>query len=397
MEIKAAYLAGLLDKLKSGMILIDSNYRIVYWNEWVSLATKLDLDDVTGARFDQVFPSNAQHSFLKKISNVIDTRTTISAGIDEIFQIFSFNAQTDSSDILNRNVTIYPQEMGDQNWGAAIKITNSGEFDLLEARATLSAQVEERTRELTRAKEEAERSDLAKTQVLANLSHEFRTPLNAIIGFSDLMQTTAFGPLGHDFYKDYAENIYASSTHLLHLIEQVLDVSRIESGAQSTEETNINVEQALRNCCTMLAVQADLENISMTVDIPEHTPMVIADPTKFQQIFINLITNAIKYNQKGGEVRVRAESIPGEKLIVRIEDTGAGIAEDELPNILQKFGRGSSSYLGGQDGLGLGLTIVQSLASESSANFQLKSEINVGTTAEITFPSEKLIWPPSAI
>jgi signal transduction histidine kinase len=395
LEIKSAYLAGLLDKLRAGMILIDSDCCIVYWNQWVSQATNLDLADVKGAPFDQIFTSDPQRTFLNKISDVIKTQATVSAGIDEIFQIFSFNAQTDSSQILNRSVTIYPQKLGENEWGAVIKITDSGEFDLLEARATLSAQVEERTRELTRAKEEAERSDLAKTQVLANLSHEFRTPLNAIIGFSDLMQTTAFGPLGHDFYKDYAENIYASSTHLLHLIEQVLDVSRIESGAQTTEETNINIEQALRNCCTMMAMQADLENISMVVDIPENAPMVIADPTKFQQIFINLITNAIKYNHKGGKVCILAELIPDEQLVVRIEDTGVGIAAEEIPNILQKFGRGSSSYLGGQDGLGLGLTIVQSLAAESSATFNLKSEINVGTTAEITFPSEKLIWPPT--
>jgi signal transduction histidine kinase len=396
LEIESAYLSGLLDKLNAGMILVDHDCRIVYWNHWVSQATKLELADVKGAPFDEIFAYDAQSTFLNKLSNAIETQATIPAGIDGIFQIFSFNTQTDSSDILNRAVTIIPQKLGDQDWGAVIKITNSGEFDLLEARATLSAQVEERTRELTRAKEEAERSDLAKTQVLANLSHEFRTPLNAIIGFSDLMQTRAFGPLGHDFYKDYAESIYASGTHLLHLIEQVLDVSRIESGAQSAEETNINVEQALRNCCTMLAMQADLEDISMSVDIPENAPMVIAEPTKFQQIFINLITNAIKYNRKGGAVRVCAESTSGEQFVVRIEDTGLGIDEDELPNILQKFGRGSSSYLGGQAGLGLGLTIVQSLAAESSAEFHLKSKINVGTTAEITFPSEKLIWPPDA-
>lgn len=394
--LETSCLVNIFDTFESGLILIDGDYRILHWNSWVSKESGVALEDAKGACFDDVFPNSAESSLRQDIVHAIESREIISIGITTKLQCFSFDDQADSSTILNRSVKVHPHELRENVWGAVIQITDNMEFDLLEARATLAAQFEERTREISTARERAERSDLAKSHVLANLSHEFRTPLNAIIGFSDLMQTKAFGPLGHDFYSDYAENIHASSIHLLHLIEQVLDVSRIESGAQSVEEININVEQALRNCGTMLAMQADQTNVSMTIEIPEKIPMVIADPTKFQQIFINLIGNAIKYNKADGDVRIYAKTTPEKELIIYIEDTGDGISEADLPGILQKFGRGSSSYLGGQEGLGLGLTIVQSLAEESSATFLLTSEIGVGTTATVTFPDEKLIWPPDA-
>lgn len=266
------------------------------------------------------------------------------------------------------------------------------EAAVIQAQAELETKVEERTRELSEAKDIAERTDRAKTQVLANMSHEFRTPLNAIIGFSEMMESEVFGDLGHDNYRDYAASINSSGAHLLNLIEQALDVSQIESGVQTIQETKFNVDHAVRACCSMLAMQAEERNVSLSLDIPPETPTIIGDQTRFQQIFVNLIGNAIKYNKQDGDVRVTAVSLPGESLTIRVEDTGVGISSEELPEVLKKFGRASDSYVRAQEGLGLGLTIVQLQAEISEWDFQLESEAGVGTSIEITIPPEKLIF-----
>ncbi|MEQ8268025.1 MAG: ATP-binding protein [Parvibaculum sp.] len=271
-----------------------------------------------------------------------------------------------------------------------------GERDLLhrnlrEANAVLEARADE----LSRALLAAEQASLAKSEFLATMSHELRTPLNAIIGFSETMKLEVFGPLGHGKYADYAKDINGAGTHLLDLVTDILDISRVESGTDSLCEEEVRIEAVARQVIGVTAPQAEKAGVQCRLEASAGLPAVVADERKIRQIVINLVGNAIKFNRRGGTVTVALAHGPGGYRIA-IADTGIGIAADDIPKALARFGQLEGHTNRKYEGLGLGLPIVQALTAQHGGSLAIESEPGRGTTVTITLPPERCLTPELA-
>ncbi|MBE7638016.1 PAS domain-containing protein [Sneathiella sp. P13V-1] len=243
---------------------------------------------------------------------------------------------------------------------------------------------------LRRAKEEAEFANRAKSEFLANMSHELRTPLNAVIGFSEILKTEAFGPLGHDNYQDYANDIHSAGEHLLKVINDILDVAKIEAGQLQLYEREVSLYDIVHSCFRMLSVRADEGEIKLLSELPEDMPCLYGDETRLKQIFVNLISNAVKFTRPGGKVTVKYNITPVGDLQIKIVDTGVGIAEKDIPTVLSRFGQVQSTYARSNEGTGIGLTLVQLIVSMHQGTFDLQSVVDVGTTCIVTFPANRI-------
>jgi PAS domain S-box-containing protein len=243
---------------------------------------------------------------------------------------------------------------------------------------------------LIRAKTGAESANRAKSAFLALMSHEFRTPLNAIIGFSDLVRSEAYGPIGNDLYKEYLQDIMMSGNHLLALINDILDLSKAEAGKISLSEAPAAVADIARESATMLRQQAGAASVALECNVAADLPPLMCDERIVKQILLNLLSNAIKYTPAGGRVVLDA-NLNGEGLRVVVRDTGIGIAGADLPTALADFGRVDSEFDLKRPGTGLGLPLAKHLAEAHGARFAIDSEVGVGTTISIVFPSARLL------
>jgi signal transduction histidine kinase len=247
---------------------------------------------------------------------------------------------------------------------------------------------------LIESKETAEASSRAKSNFLANMSHELRTPLNAIIGFAELLETEAFGPLGSERYREYAHVIIGSGTHLLGLINDVLDLSRLDAGRAELVEETISVEHLVDTVFTMVEQQAAKGDIELLVDVMPGLPQLRGDARRIRQVLINLLANSLKFTPAGGSVSLRASlNILGE-LSIAIADTGIGIAADDIPKALERFGQVDSRLTRKFEGAGLGLPLAKQLMELHGGTLCLASKLNFGTVVTITFPVERLVEVP---
>ena len=250
--------------------------------------------------------------------------------------------------------------------------------------------------ELIRSKEVAELANRAKTEFLANISHELRTPLNAIVGFSDLMQREMLGPLGNEQYASYVRDIYQSGTHLHDVINDILDLSKIEAGQMELRETSVDVRQIIERCIRVVATRATDNGLKVITDLPDTMPFIIADERKLKQILINLMSNAVKFTEKGGTVTIEATSGINEAVTIRVTDTGIGIAAENLAKVFRPFEQVDGSLTRSHEGTGLGLSITKSLVELHGGTFGLESELGVGTIATVTLPAARRAAEPIA-
>ncbi|MEG3617936.1 DAHL domain-containing protein [Magnetovibrio sp. PR-2] len=243
--------------------------------------------------------------------------------------------------------------------------------------------------ELMRAKEQAELASHAKTQFLANMSHELRTPLNAIIGFSEIIKEQMFGPLGNDNYIEYSANILASGHHLLDVINDILDVSRIEAGTMTIREDVVDLGHLCDESIEMVSPQVEMAKLELSKSVQDSLPLLRGDMIRIKQIIINLLSNAIKFTPQDGKVElVAAENKDGSvSLIVR--DTGFGIPIDKQEKILEPFEQVSDIYNRNHEGSGLGLFLVTSFVNLHDGTLTIESEIDQGTTITVTFPATR--------
>lgn len=242
---------------------------------------------------------------------------------------------------------------------------------------------------LKKAKETAELANRAKSEFLANMSHELRTPLNAIIGFSEILRSESFGKLGHENYKEYSDDINSAGGHLLKVINDILDVAKIEAGQLQLYERKVSMQEIVSSCYRMLSVRADDADVTLETDIPANFVHMYADETRVKQIIVNLVSNAIKFTKPGGKVTIKAFLNEDNGVCVRIVDTGIGIAEKDLKRVLSRFGQVQTSYARTNEGTGLGLTLVQLIVELHKGTFELQSMPDVGTTCTVTFPAER--------
>lgn len=261
---------------------------------------------------------------------------------------------------------------------------------------TLIAELETARSISEEARRRAEEANLAKSRFLASMSHELRTPLNAILGFSEVMQSEVLGPIRNEAYKDYISDINKSGVHLLNVINEILDISRIEAGRHELVEEAIRLDHVVSEASTMLQLKAKSKGISIFLQFQDGLPRIWADERAVRQIALNLLANALKFTPSGGTIWIKVgwTSTGGQYLSVR--DTGPGIPEEEIPVVLSSFGQGSIAIKGAEQGTGLGLPIVQALMHMHNGKFELKSRLREGTEVIATFPGSRVleIMPP---
>ncbi len=240
--------------------------------------------------------------------------------------------------------------------------------------------------DLTKAKNEAEKSNQAKSEFLASMSHEFRTPLNAILGFSEMMQGQYFGPMGAEKYLEYANEIHRSGGDMLALVNEVLDISEIEVGRRSIDKEPIAAAELLTACVENFEQAAKDGGLSLSLDCSEVALPLYADKRSIIQILHNLLSNAVKFTERDGTVLVSATGANG-KMTIEVRDSGVGIAAYRLRNISEPFSRHDSNPLVPQTGVGLGLSIVKALVEAHEGELNIESELGKGTIVTVTFPS----------
>jgi len=240
------------------------------------------------------------------------------------------------------------------------------------------------------ARKEAQEATRTKSRFLANMSHELRTPLNAIIGFAEVTQRRMSDP-ERDRDREYLGYIHQSGIHLLSIINDLLDLSRIEAGAWSLDEEDVNVSEAIRDSRTMLGTMPEDKDITITLKGIDKSPMLWADRRAVRQILLNLTTNAVRYTQEGGRVMIGCSLDKGGSISLIVEDNGPGIARGELEKIRAPFTRGRAHETAAIPGTGLGLSIVDALVDLHGARFDLASEPGKGTRARVVFPPSRTL------
>jgi two-component system cell cycle sensor histidine kinase PleC len=270
---------------------------------------------------------------------------------------------------------------------------------MLEFRAEKDALIGELEKEKAisdEARRRAEAANIAKSRFLATMSHELRTPLNAILGFSEVMHSEILGPIENPNYKEYAGNIHESGSHLLHLINEILDLSRIEAGRYELHEEPARLTDIVEDCHRLLKLRAESKGLRIVLDFEDHLPQIWVDERSIRQICLNLLSNALKFTPKGGVITIRVATSLGGGQLVSVKDTGPGIPKDEIPKVLQAFGQGSLAHQNAEGGTGLGLPIVQNLVELHGGTFELLSELRRGTEARFFLPRQRVMqsMPP---
>ena len=238
-------------------------------------------------------------------------------------------------------------------------------------------------------RERAELANHAKSEFLANMSHELRTPLNAVIGFTDVMRTETFGPIGNDRYRQYLDDITYSGTHLLGMINDLLDFSTIEIGKLRIAPADIDLDEVVESVASLMRIHADKARVGLRLAHRAQRTILHADEHRLRQILLNLLSNAVKFTPAGGEV-IFSTDIDDDGLAIAVSDTGIGIAAEDLPSIFTPFHQIDNGHTRKYEGAGLGLTIAKSLAQLQGGTLTATSELGDGTTVTLRFPPDKL-------
>ncbi len=246
------------------------------------------------------------------------------------------------------------------------------------------------------ARSRAEEANMAKSRFLATMSHELRTPLNAILGFSEIMRDEVMGPMENSNYKEYVGDIHNSGSHLLKLINEILDISRIEAGKHELKEEKVKLISVVDEACHMISIKAKQKNVVLITKYEENMPTIWVDERAIRQITLNLVSNALKFTPTGGEITVKVGWTTKGGQYISIKDTGPGIPEDEIPIVLSSFGQGTIAINNAEQGTGLGLTIVQALLQMHQGTFNLKSKLREGTEAIAYLPKDRVTRKPAA-
>lgn len=256
-------------------------------------------------------------------------------------------------------------------------------------RGTGSDVTQQRDAEISRdrARLEAERANRAKSEFLATMSHEFRTPLNAILGFSEMLSKEVLGPIGEQTYKEYAEAINDSGAHMLALVNDVLDISAIEAGKRTFARVEIDVLDLLKECTVEVSPIVADKSINLEVGVPSERIMIFADTRSVRQIVLNLLSNSVKFTPEEGWIKLDARPDRGDMVAISVEDSGEGIPAEKLPTITDPFSQAGTHPHHSHEGTGLGLSIVKSLAEAHGGELSIESTVGVGTKVTVWLPA----------
>ena len=270
------------------------------------------------------------------------------------------------------------------------------EAELRRLNENLNREIVERNeaeRAMRQAKEEAQIANRAKSEFLAHVSHELRTPLNAILGFSETLNLQLMGPIENPQYRQYVQHIYDSGQHLLALISDVLDITRIEANETAIHEESCDLPEVSASCFAMIRGRAQDKGIDLSTRFEPGLPQLFADLRCLKQIMINLLGNAVKFTPPGGSVICRAELASDGGIVLSISDTGIGMRPDDVPRALEPFSQLTGSATKSSDGTGLGLALVNAMVAAHDGKLDIITAPDQGTTVQIKFPENRTVQP----
>ena len=358
-EMEVEEMQSLLDVAADGVVLINADGALLGLDRRAEALLDYDRNQVAGENFTLLFARESQASAL-------DYFTRAKAG-----------AEKQGREALGRarQGAIFPLHIAIGRLGKAV----DGKYclvlrDLRHWKQTERASVE--------ARERAERDSQAKSEFLAKVSHEIRTPLNAILGFAEVIMDERFGPVGNERYRDYLRDIHASGEHVMSLVNDLLDLAKIEAGKLELNITAVDANRVVSECVSLMQPQANRERVITRLALAANLPPVLADERSLRQIVLNLLANAVRYNEPGGQVIVSTALADNGRAVLRIKDTGIGMSESELGAALEPFRQVAPS----RGGTGLGLPLTKALAEANGAGFSIKSRKNEGTLVEVALP-----------
>ncbi|HEX7967403.1 MAG TPA: PAS-domain containing protein [Stellaceae bacterium] len=368
---KSTVLRATLDNMEQGLLVVDASLAIRTWNDRMIELLQLPhgVVQVGSSLADMMRPLAAQGMY-----GPGDVEALVARRLEELRR-----PQSQLAEVYRNGRVIEIGRTHMPEGGMLFTYTDITERKRVEA-------------DLRRAKDEAELASRSKTEFLANMSHELRTPLNAIIGFSDILMGEIFGPLGDGRYGDYARDIRDSGLHLLNLINDVLDVSKVEFGKVELLEETVDIGAVVESCVRLMRERANAAGITLVHALPEGLPYLQGDGRRLKQILLNLLSNAVKFTPAGGRVVIGANAdTSGFRLAV--EDTGIGIAADDLEKALRPFGQIDSRLARKYQGTGLGLPLARSMAELHGGRLELQSIPGEGTTATLWLPPGRVLAP----
>ena len=252
------------------------------------------------------------------------------------------------------------------------------------------------TRQLHDAKEAADTANRTKSEFLANMSHELRTPLNAIMGFSEVIKNEMFGHIALPQYVEYARDIYGSGSHLLDIINDILDLSKVESGKFDLTEENVAIEEIVFAVCNIVKGKADEKNLHIAPRLPGVMPRLYADKRALKQMMLNLLSNAVKFTPKDGEVSIAASLGNDGAVMITVTDSGIGIAAEDMEKVLSPFGQVDSALAREHEGTGLGVPLVKAMIELHGGSLEFRSALGEGSVVTLRFPPERSIHTQAA-
>jgi PAS domain S-box-containing protein len=373
-----ARLVHAVETMPQGFALYDAGGRLLLCNSRYEELLADGSDAIApGAYFTDIMNAAAEHGLFSESEQALD------AILQERFERHRMAIQNTELRLAEDRWVLITSELTVD--GGVVEVWN--DITDMKHREQVLREAEEASR---RAREQTEMTSRAKSEFLANMSHELRTPLNAVIGFSEILKGEMFGPLGNEQYSSYVNDIYASGTTLLSLINDILDFARADAGTLELTERNMNLRKVAEACCRVLRPRAEEAQITIELELPEDLPSLIGDELKLRQVLLNLLSNGVKFTPAGGQVRLSASADPAQGYVITITDSGHGIDPDQIDKAMSAFGQVDGALNRKFDGAGLGLPLARSLVELHDGTLTLESELGAGTTVTLHFPAERI-------
>lgn len=363
-------LTAILDTATDGVVLVTPTGDIRSVNRSAEALFGFDNDELAGKPFTVLFATESQRAAADYLSGLAENG--VASVLNDGREVIGREAQ-------GRFIPLF-MTMG--------RLPGAGGYCAVLRDITQWKRAEE---ELTQARGQAERASSQKTDFLARISHEVRTPLNAIIGFSELMLDEKFGPLDNARYRDYLRDINRSGNHVLELVNDLLDISKIEAGEQDMDFESVSLNDALADAVAMMQPDANRERVIIRSSFASSLPEVVADLRSIRQIALNLLSNAIRFTPAGGQVIVSTVYEPSGDVTMRVRDTGIGMSRSEIDQAMKPFKQVTSAKARSRDGTGLGLPLTKAMVEANRAAFSIESKPDEGTIVEIVFPSTRVL------
>jgi PAS domain S-box-containing protein len=369
-ESESRELRAVLDTATDGILLIDRSQRVLSANHGAESLFAMERAELAETTFGDLFAPESKRPVLEYFD-----RLTAGGSAALINQGMEVTARVRRGGLIPLHLSIGQIEGGNKFCAVFRDMTSwkRTEGDLINARR------------------QAETASAAKSDFLAKISHEIRTPLNAIIGFSEVMMEERFGPLGNDRYRQYLRDIHTSGGHLISLLNELLDLSKIEAGKLELTFAGVNLNDLTQQCVAIMQQQANRERVIIRSSLAASLPQIVADARSVRQIVLNLLSNAIKFTGAGAQVIVSTAVTDAHEVVLRVRDTGEGMSEQELKAALEPFRQLATASRWGSSGTGLGLPITKALAEANHASFKISSTLHDGTLVEISFPAARVL------